>query len=54
MHRTLKAATTRPPQAHLAAQQRAFNRFRVLYNEERPHQYLDALLSQLRLTDRVT
>jgi hypothetical protein len=41
MHRTLKAATTRPPQAHLAAQQRAFNRFRVLYNEERPHQYLD-------------
>ncbi len=23
--------------AHLAAQQRAFNRFRVLYNEERPH-----------------
>lgn len=41
MHRTLKAATARPPQSHLAAQQRAFNRFRVVYNEERPHQFLD-------------
>jgi hypothetical protein len=41
MHRTLKAATARPPQDHLAAQQRAFNRFRLLYNEERPHQFLD-------------
>jgi putative transposase len=40
MHRTLKAATARPPQGHLPAQQRAFNRFRVLYNEERPHQFL--------------
>jgi putative transposase len=40
MHRTLKAATARPPQAHLSAQQRAFNRFRVLYNDERPHQFL--------------
>ena len=40
MHRTLKAATARPPKAHLVAQQRAFNRFRVLYNDERPHQFL--------------
>jgi transposase InsO family protein len=40
MHRTLKAATAQPPQGHLAAQQRAFNRFRVLYNDERPHQFL--------------
>ena len=40
MHRTLKAATARPPQRHLPAQQRAFNRFRVLYNDERPHQFL--------------
>ena len=40
MHRTLKAATARPPQEHLVAQQRAFDRFRVLYNEERPHQFL--------------
>src|SRR5919106_2011196 len=41
MHRTLKAATARPPHSHVAAQQRAFNRFRVLYNEERPHQFLE-------------
>jgi transposase InsO family protein len=41
MHRTLKAATARPPQAQVGAQQRAFNRFRHLYNEERPHQFLD-------------
>jgi putative transposase len=41
MHRTLKAATARPPQAHLTAQQRAFNRFRILYNEDRPHQFLE-------------
>lgn len=40
MHRTLKAATARPPQSHVTSQQRAFNRFRVLYNEERPHQFL--------------
>ena len=40
MHRTLKAATARPPQGDLPAQQRAFNRFRVLYNDERPHQFL--------------
>jgi putative transposase len=40
MHRTLKAATARPPQHHLASQQRAFNRFRHLYNDERPHQFL--------------
>lgn len=40
MHRTLKAGACRPPRANLAAQQRAFNRFRTLYNEERPHDYL--------------
>ena len=40
MHRTLKAATAHPPQQHLPAQQRAFNRFRTLYNDERPHQFL--------------
>lgn len=40
MHRTLKAATARPPQGHVAAQQRSFNRFRIVYNEERPHQFL--------------
>ena len=37
MHKTLKAETTRPPRASLAAQQRAFNAFRRVYNDERPH-----------------
>ncbi len=40
MHKTLKRGAIRPPRANLAAQQRAFNRFRREYNEERPHQYL--------------
>ena len=40
MHRTLKAGVCRPPRADLPAQQRAFNRFRTLYNDERPHEYL--------------
>ena len=40
MHRTLKYDATRPPRAHLAAQQRAFVAFRRVYNEERPHQAL--------------
>jgi transposase InsO family protein len=39
-HRTLKAATANPPSANLSAQQRAFNRFRHEYNEERPHRAL--------------
>ena len=37
MHKTLKAEAIRPPRATLAAQQRAFNDFRQLFNEERPH-----------------
>lgn len=41
MHRTLKAETTRPPAATLAAQQRVFQRFRLTYNGERPHAALD-------------
>ena len=41
MHRTLKVATARPPQSHMGTQQRAFSRFRVVYNEERPHQFLE-------------
>ena len=40
MHRTLKAGAIRPPRANLEAQQRAFDDFRRLYNEERPHSYL--------------
>ena len=41
MHKTLKAEATRPSRANLAAQQRTFNRFRRIYNEERPHQFLN-------------
>lgn len=41
MHRTLKAETARPPAAHLRAQQKAFDHFRCIYNEQRPHQALD-------------
>jgi len=41
MHRTLKAETTRPAAANLAAQQRKFNRFREEFNHERPHEALD-------------
>ncbi len=41
MHRTLKAATCRPPAANKAAQQRSFQRFRQLYNDERPHDALN-------------
>lgn len=40
MHRTLKAGACRPPKDTLVAQQRAFNRFRTLYNDERPHEAL--------------
>lgn len=40
MHRTLKAETASPPKATMGAQQRAFNRFRHEYNEQRPHQHL--------------
>src|SRR5680860_254052 len=41
MHLTLKAETTRPAAASLAAQQRKFNRFRDEFNNERPHEALD-------------
>jgi putative transposase len=40
MHRTLKAATTRPPAADYRAQQRCFNTFREEFNAERPHESL--------------
>jgi transposase InsO family protein len=40
MHQTLKQATARPPAAHLAAQQRRFDRFRREFNHERPHEAL--------------
>jgi transposase InsO family protein len=41
MHSTLKAETARPPRSSFSAQQRAFDRFQVEYNEERPHEALD-------------
>jgi putative transposase len=37
MRRTLKAEACRPPRDSLGARQRAFNTFRQLSNEERPH-----------------
>jgi len=40
MHRTLKAETTRPPAVDAAGQQERFERFRRIYNEQRPHEAL--------------
>lgn len=40
LHRTLKAETAQPPAATLRAQQERFDRFRALYNDERPHEAL--------------
>jgi hypothetical protein len=41
MHRTLKAETTRPPEANLAKQQRVFNSFMREYNQVRPHEGIE-------------
>lgn len=41
MHLTLKLDTCSPPRRSLGWQQRAFDRFRRIYNHERPHQALD-------------
>jgi transposase InsO family protein len=40
MHRTLKEATALPPAKDAFAQQTAFDRFRIEYNEFRPHEAL--------------
>lgn len=40
MHRTLKQDATKPPSRTLAEQQLRFDRFRRVYNDERPHQAL--------------
>lgn len=40
MHGTLKAETAKPPRSSFRAQQRAFDRFQVEYNQERPHEAL--------------
>jgi putative transposase len=41
MHRTMKAETANPPQADVVKQQRSFQRFQTIYNEERPHEALE-------------
>jgi putative transposase len=40
VHRTLKDETARPPADSLPAQQRRFDEFRAVYNNERPHEAL--------------
>jgi hypothetical protein len=40
LHRTLKQETARPPAADRRAQQRRFDDFRHVFNEERPHEAL--------------
>jgi transposase InsO family protein len=40
-HDTLRVETAAPPKQTIAAQQRAFSGFQVVYNEERPHEALD-------------
>lgn len=40
MHRTLKAATARPPRSNHREQQKAFNVFIAEFNNERPHEAL--------------
>jgi putative transposase len=40
MHRTLKQETAQPATANRRAQQRAFDRFRQEYNQQRPHEGL--------------
>lgn len=41
LHRTLKTETASPPAPARCAQQRAFDRFRTVYNHERPHEALN-------------
>jgi hypothetical protein len=38
MHRTLKQATAKPPQATVRLQQKAFDAFRCEFNQHRPHE----------------
>lgn len=40
MHRTLKVEATKPARADSRLQQKSFDRFRRIYNEERPHEAL--------------
>jgi putative transposase len=41
MHRTLKHDTAKPPASSGAEQQECFDRFRRIFNDERPHEALD-------------
>ena len=41
IHRTLKDYTARPPAKTIAQQQKLFNKFRIEYNEHRPHEALE-------------
>jgi putative transposase len=41
MHRTLKAETTIPPAPSHGSQQQRFNRWRRIYNQQRPHEALN-------------
>jgi putative transposase len=41
MHRTLKQEATIPPSSSLPAQQRRFDRFRIEFNEVRPHEAIE-------------
>jgi putative transposase len=43
MHRTLKQETASPPAANRRRQQERFDRFRRIFNEQRPHQALGQL-----------
>jgi len=43
MHRTLKRDTANPPKQNWRAQQKAFDRFRLEYNQERPHEAINML-----------
>ena len=41
MHRTLKAETAKPPSVNRREQQKAFDRFRQQFNQERPQEALE-------------
>jgi transposase InsO family protein len=50
MHRTLKDDVASPPADSMVEQQRAFDRFRRIYNDERPHEALDMKTPASRYT----
>jgi putative transposase len=50
MHSTLKQATLKPPERNRRRQQESFDRFRLEYNHERPHEALDDATPASRYT----